>query len=79
MTYEDRLQYRELQERCIALKDRLDEGEPEESVTREEARELVDLLQAVVDRSNPDRWDQAMDVIAEEAARRAGRIAPSRG
>ncbi|MFB6240170.1 MAG: hypothetical protein ABEJ46_01135, partial [Gemmatimonadota bacterium] len=56
------------------LRERLEEGDPEEPLTREEAVELVELVEGALDRTSPERWDNALEVIAEEAARRAGRM-----
>lgn len=78
MTYEERQQYRELRERLEAARDRLMEGPAEAPLTRGEALELLALLEASVERMSPERWDRALDVIAEEAARRAGAMALSR-
>lgn len=78
MSYEERQLYREIRERLDALRAKLDEGAPDEPLTRGEARELLALLAAAVEQSSPERWDRALDAIAEEAARRAGSVALSR-
>lgn len=78
MTYEERQQHKELRDRLDALRDRIAEGAPDEPLTREEGRELLGLLEAALERQSPERWDRAMDAIAEEAARRAGALALSR-
>lgn len=78
MTYLERKKYRALRGRVEALRDELEEGAPDEPLTREEAREIVAVLDAIMDRMSPDRWDHMMEVVAEEAARRAGQFSPSR-
>lgn len=78
MTYEDRQQYRGLRERLEAARDLLEEGPADAPLTRGEARELLALLEAAVERMSPERWDRALEVIAEEAARRAGATALAR-
>lgn len=78
MNYEERLRHRDLLERAGTLKVRLDEGEPWAPVTREEAREIVDLLEAALESLSPERFDRMMEAIAAEAARRAGHAALSR-
>lgn len=72
MNYEERLRHRDLLERVGNLKEVLDEGEPWAPVTREEAREIVDLLDEALQALSPDRFDRMMEAIAAEAARRAG-------
>lgn len=79
MTYEERQQYRELKDRIEGLRERLTEGAPGRPVSREEAAALLDLVDAAVERMSPERWDRAMDAVAEEAARRAGAMAAARG
>lgn len=74
MTYLERQQHRALVERAEELREHLEEGEPDEALTREEAVELVELVEGALDRTSPERWDNALEVIAEEAARRAGRM-----
>lgn len=74
MTYLDRQQHRALKERAEELRERLEAGDDGEPLTRGEAVELVELIEGTLDRSSPERWDNALEVIAEEAARRAGRM-----
>lgn len=74
MTYLERQQHRALRERAEELRERLEAGEGEEPLTREEAVELVELVEGTLERTSPERWDNALEVIAEEAARRAGRM-----
>ncbi len=78
MDYEDRERYRALADRVAALRVRIEEGESRAPLTREEARELLALLELAVDRLSPERWDRLMDTVADEAARRAGVFAPTR-
>lgn len=72
MTYEERQRYRQLRDEVEELRDRLDEGEPDRPVTRGEAIEILDLVDAAIERMSPERWDHALDAVAREAARRAG-------
>lgn len=74
MTYLERQQHRALKERAQELRERLEAGDDDEPLTRGEAVELVELIEGTLDRSSPERWDNALEVIAEEAARRAGRM-----
>ncbi|MFQ5677912.1 MAG: hypothetical protein ACE5HP_00460 [Gemmatimonadota bacterium] len=78
MTYEERQRYRELKERLELLVADLAEGETDVPVTRGEAREILEILEEIVMGLSPERWDRAMDAIAEEAARRAGALALAR-
>lgn len=74
MTYLERHQHRELRERADRLRRRLEEGDSEDPLTRKEALELLELVDGALERMSPERWDHTMEVIAEEAARRAGRM-----
>lgn len=76
MTYERRIRYREITERVAGLRERLEAGESWTPVTREEARELVAILEDVIEQISPERWDQVMETIVDEAARRAGALSP---
>jgi hypothetical protein len=76
MTYESRIKHREVTERLTALRERLEAGEPWTPVTREEARELVAILEEVSEQNSPERWDHMMETIVDEAARRAGALSP---
>jgi hypothetical protein len=78
MTYEDRERYRDLTDRLVALGERLQEDDPATPVTREEAREIVALLEVVAERLSPERWDHLMETVVHEVSRRAGALAPSR-
>ncbi len=72
MTYEERQRYKQLVDEVDALRDRLEEGDPDEPLTRGEALELLGLVDAAIQRMSPERWDRALDAVAREAARRAG-------
>lgn len=72
MTYQERQRYKQLVDEVEALRDRLEEGDPEEPLTRGEALEMLTLVEAAVHRMSPERWDRALDAVAREAARRAG-------
>lgn len=74
MTYEVRLKHRELVERAAALRTRLEEGKAGEPLTREEGRELAALVEELVVQLRPERWDDLMETVAAEAARRAGAV-----
>ena len=72
MTYEDRQRYRDLQDRVTDLRERLEEGDAERPVTAAEALQLLELVETSMERMSPERWDRALEVVAREAARRAG-------
>lgn len=72
MTYLERKQYRELHERAEELRESLQRRDPEQGLSRSEAIELLDLMVATLERMSPDRRDHMLEVVAEEAARRAG-------
>jgi hypothetical protein len=76
MTYERRVRHRELTERVTELRERLETGESWAPVTREEARELVAILENAIEQISPDLWDRMMETIVDEAARRAGALSP---
>jgi hypothetical protein len=76
MTYERRIRHRELTERVTGLRERLETGESWTPVTREEARELVAILEEVLEQISPERWDRMMESIVDEATRRAGALSP---
>jgi len=77
MTYEERLQHRDLVDRSAQLRDRLGEGEEWSPLTRGEARELVQIVEETLGQLSPERWDRMMETIVEEATRRAGAAAAS--
>lgn len=72
MTYEERQRYEKLREEVDVLREKFDEGDPDEPLTRGEALELLALVDAAIQRMSPERWDRALDAVASEAARRAG-------
>ncbi|MFO7588868.1 MAG: hypothetical protein R6X22_12500 [Gemmatimonadota bacterium] len=78
MTWEDRHRYQEEREGLDAFRARLHEGDPDAPLTRADALELLELLERFVDRMSPERWDRALEAIAEEAARRADHLAARR-
>jgi hypothetical protein len=45
-------------------------------MTREEAREMAALVEELVAQVSPERWDQFMGAVVDEASRRAGSLAP---
>lgn len=72
MTYEERQRYKQLREEVDSLRARIGEGDPDDPLTRDEALELLSLIDAAIERMSPERWDRALDAVASEAARRAG-------
>lgn len=72
MTYEERQRYRQLRDEVDRLRGELRQGDAGEPLTRGEAVELLDLIDAAIERMSPERWDHALDAVAREAARRAG-------
>lgn len=74
MTYETRMKHRELVERAAALREQLEGGEDEARLTRAEGRELAALVEELVVQLRPERWDDLMETVAAEAARRAGAV-----
>lgn len=72
MTYEERQRYRQLRDEVEQLRERLDEGDPSRPLSRGEALEILELVDAAIERMSPERWDRALDAVAREAARRAG-------
>ena len=78
MTYENRLKHRELVERSTALLESLEQGDEWASLSRGEARELASLVSEVIGQLSPERWDHMMEAVVDEAARRAGSLAPTR-
>ncbi len=72
MSYEERLRHRDLLERATELRKRLERGDGDAGMRREEGRELAAILEATLAEISPERWDRVMEVIASEAARRAG-------
>ena len=78
MTWEERQRYQDGRSRLDELRDRLMDGSPEESLTRGEALEMLDLIEVFAERMSPERWDRALEAIAHEAARRADVMAARR-
>lgn len=72
MTYQERQRYQELRQRVDELQERLQAGDPDEPLRRGEAAEILALVDEAIQRMSPERWDRALDAVAEEAARRAG-------
>ena len=72
MTYEERLRHRDLLERAADLRRRLADEDGDSPMQREEGRELAAILEATLTEIGPERWDRVMEVVASEAARRAG-------
>ncbi len=78
MTWEERKRYQDGRDRLEELRDRL-AGEPADApLSRAEALEILDLLEAFAERMSPERWDRALEAIAHEAARRADVLAARR-
>lgn len=78
MTYEERVLYHEGREKLAALRAELESGAPSGSISRAQALEILGLLEFFTDRISPERWDRALEAIAEEAARRADILAARR-
>ena len=72
MTYEERLRHRDLIERSADLRKKLELGDGDAPMRREEGRELAAILEATLSEIGPERWDRVMEMVASEAARRAG-------
>ena len=78
MTWEERKLYQDGRTRLLDLRERLGEGSPDDALTRGEALEIVELLEMFADRMSPERWDRALEAIANEAARRADMLVARR-
>ncbi len=65
--------YREGREKLAELRATLDAGEPDAGITRAEALAILDVLDVLAERISPERWDQALEAVAHEAARRIDR------
>ncbi len=78
MTYEERQLYHEGREKLAAVRAELESGDPAGPITREQALEILGLLEFFADRVSPERWDRALEAIADEAARRADILAARR-
>lgn len=73
MSYEERMLYREGLEKLADLRATIDSGDSDQGITRAEALAILDVLEVLTERSSPERWDQALEAIAHEAARRVDR------
>lgn len=73
MSYEERMVYRQGREKLAELRATLDSGEPDAGITRAEALAILDVLDVLAERISPERWDQALEAVAHEAARRIDR------
>ncbi len=78
MTWEERQRYQDGRSRLEELRARLAEAPAEQALSRGEALEILDLLAGFAESMSPERWDRALEVIADEAARRADLIAARR-
>jgi hypothetical protein len=78
VTWEERKLYQDGRSRLQDLRERLGEGASDDSLTRGEALEILDLLEMFADRMSPERWDRALEAIANEAARRADMLVARR-
>ena len=73
MSYEERMLYRQGREKLAELRAALDCGDSDAGITRAEALAILDVLDDLVERISPERWDRALEAIAHEAARRVDR------
>ncbi len=78
MTWEERERYQAGRSRLEELRVRLADGSPEDALSRGDALEILDLLEMFAERMSPERWDRTLEVIADEAARRADVMAARR-
>jgi hypothetical protein len=78
VTWEERKLYQDGRARLQELRERFSEKESGESLTTGEALEILDLLEMFADRMSPERWDRALEAIANEAARRADMLVARR-
>ena len=78
MTYEARQQFQEKREQAEALREQLTEGDANRPLTCAQGLDLLALVEFVLQTASPERWDQALEVVAEEAARRADTLASRR-
>ena len=65
--------YRQGREKLAELRATLDSGDAEGGITRAEALAILDVLDSLAEQISPERWDQALEAIAHEAARRVAR------
>jgi len=73
VSYEERMLYRQGCEKLAELRASLNAGEADAGITRAEALAILDVLDVLTERISPERWDQALEAIAHEAARRVDR------
>jgi len=73
VSYEERMLYRQGREKLAELRATLDSGAPDAGITRAEALAILDVLDVLAERISPERWDQALEAVAHEAARRIDR------
>ncbi|TFG66840.1 MAG: hypothetical protein E4H28_00580 [Gemmatimonadales bacterium] len=73
MSYEERMLYKQGREKLAELRATLDSGDTECGITRGEALAILDVLDSLAEQISPERWDQALEAIAHEAARRVDR------
>lgn len=78
MTWEERKLYQDGRARLQELRERLGERDSDHALTTSEALEILDLLEMFADRMSPERWDRALEAIANEAARRADMLVARR-
>jgi hypothetical protein len=71
MTFEERQRFKDMQETIAELRTRLEEQSGEGPIDRSDALSLLEIVEYVVGRTSPERWDNMMETIADEAARRA--------
>ena len=69
MTFEERQQFKELQQTVADIRARL--AEEDATLERTDALALLDVVEYLFGRMSPERWDHMMETIADEAARRA--------
>ena len=73
MSYEERMLYRQGREKLAELRASLNSGGADAGITRAEALAILDVLDVLTEQISPERWDQALEAIAHEAARRVDR------
>ncbi|MEN8143605.1 MAG: hypothetical protein ABFS14_01520 [Gemmatimonadota bacterium] len=78
MTYEARQRFQEKREQAEALREQLARGDEDRPLTCAQGLDLLGLIDFVLQTASPERWDQALEVVAEEAARRADALASRR-
>lgn len=71
MTFEDRQRFKELQETIVGLRSRLEGSDETDPLDRSDTLVLLEIVEYVLGRMSPERWDHMMETVADEAARRA--------